>query len=555
MSEAVLSGMGVSPGGVCARLARLAPPPTTSADDPVGSDVTTELARANQALDDVAALLEQRATKVEGIAAEVLVTTAAMAADPTLRAAVGEQLDQGRPTAHAVTLAVEGFCTQLQAIGGYLAERVTDLRDVAARAAALLIGVDMPGIPSPGHPIVLTAVDLAPADTATLPGSDVVALVTEQGGPTGHTAILAKSLGLPAIVACPAIAAIPAGTWVLVDGTTGTVAVDPPQEAKAQVSEVNRSEGEPGPGLTRDGSPVALLSNIGTTADARRAAESGSEGVGLFRTEFLFLDRRTAPTEAEQTETYASVLTAFGDRPVVVRTLDAGSDKPLPFLPLGLEQNPALGVRGLRTASPHPDALDTQLRALASAVRGTGRSVRVMAPMVATVDEARRFVEFAHGHGLTEAGVMIEVPAAALRAEELMRVVDFVSIGTNDLGQYTMAADRTSGALADLLDPWQPALLDLIALVGRAGGRHSTPVGVCGEAAGDPLLAAVLVGLGATSLSMAPISRAGVHTELSGLSRQDCRAIADAALGGTGPADARARALRIRDRSWERVGG
>ncbi|WP_064743024.1 phosphoenolpyruvate--protein phosphotransferase [Pseudonocardia spinosispora] len=551
MSDAALLGRGVSPGGVCARLARLAPPPATSADDPVGEDVRTELARANQALDDVAALLEERAAKAEGVAAEVLVTTAAMAADPTLRDAVAEQLNQGRPTAHAVTLAVEGFCAQLRAIGGYLAERVTDLRDVAARAAALLLGVDMPGIPSPGHPIVLTAVDLAPADTATLPGSDVVALVTEQGGPTGHTAILAKSLGLPAIVACPAIASVPAGTWVLVDGSTGTVEVDPSREARARVHAVKRPEGEPGPGRTRDGSPVALLSNIGTTADASRAAASGTEGVGLFRTEFLFLDRRTAPTEAEQTETYASVLAGFGERPVVVRTLDAGSDKPLPFLPLGVEQNPALGVRGLRTSALHPDALETQLRALASAARDTGRPARVMAPMVATADEARRFVELAHAHGLAEAGVMIEVPAAALRAEEILRVVDFVSIGTNDLGQYVMAADRTSGALAELLDPWQPALLDLIALVGRAGALHSTPVGVCGEAAGDPLLAAVLVGLGATSLSMAPLSRAGVHAELAALSRPDCRAIADAALAGTGPADARARALGVR----ERVGG
>jgi phosphotransferase system enzyme I (PtsI) len=241
------------------------------------------------------------------------------------------------------------------------------------------------------------------------------------------------------------------------------------------------------------------------------------------------------------------VLAAFGERPVVVRTLDAGSDKPLAFLPLDAEENPALGVRGLRTAAVHPGVLDDQLAALAIAAAGTGRSPSVMAPMVSTAEEAAAFVELARRHGLTRVGVMIEVPAAALRAAELLEVVDFVSIGTNDLGQYTMAADRACGRLGRLLDPWQPALLDLVAMVGAAGAAIGTPVGVCGEAAADPLLAGVLVGLGATSLSTAAIARPQVHAALAAASMELCREMASAARAARSAEAARAAAQAVRD--------
>jgi phosphotransferase system enzyme I (PtsI) len=409
----------------------------------------------------------------------------------------------------------------------------------------------MPGIPAPGYPIVLTARDLSPADTATLPGSDVVALLTEEGGPTSHTAILAKSLGLPAVVGCRAAADVEVGVPVLVDGSTGEVRIGPDAErALAAGLPAARPIDASGPGRTRDGVGVALLNNVGTLADARAAAATDSEGVGLFRTEFLFLGRRTEPGVDEQADAYAEVFRAFGDRPVVLRTLDAGSDKPLPFLPLGEEENPALGVRGLRTSTVFPEALSGQLTAVAKAARAVGRSVRVMAPMVATAEEASWFADTAREHGIDDVGVMIEVPAAALRAGELLDVVDFVSIGTNDLGQYTMAADRAAGALGHLLDPWQPALLDLVALVGAAGRARGKPVGVCGEAASDPLLAAVLVGLGVTSLSMAPVSRPAVHSELAGLSADDCVDIAEAARGSVGARQARARAREVRDQRW-----
>lgn len=550
MKAGTIHGLGVSPGVARAPLARLAPPVVTSRADPVTEEPEAALARVEWALGAVAAEMAERAERAEGVAADILSTTSAMAGDPSLVAAAGEQLRAGSPTGHAVTLAVESFCAQLEAHGGYLAERVTDLRDIAARAVALLAGVPMPGIPAPGHPVVLTARDLSPADTATLAGSDVVALLTEEGGPTSHTAILAKSLGLPAVVGCRGAAEIPAGVPVLVDGSTGEVRIGADAGSVQLGATALAVPAASGPGRTRDDVAVALLSNVGTLADAHAAAATDSEGVGLFRTEFLFLGRRTEPSADEQTEVYAEVLRAFGERPVLVRTLDAGSDKPLPFLPLGEEENPALGVRGLRTSTIYPEALGEQLTAIAKAARSAGRPVRVMAPMVATAEEAAAFVATARAHGLDDIGVMIEVPAAALRADELLDVVDFVSIGTNDLGQYTMAADRAAGALGHLLDPWQPALLDLIAMVGAEGRERGKPVGVCGEAASDPLLAAVLVGLGVTSLSMAPVSRPAVHAELAGLSVEDCVAIARAARGVGGAAAGRARARKVRDERW-----
>jgi phosphotransferase system enzyme I (PtsI) len=545
-SARVVAGRGVSPGAVRAPLVRLGPPVVTSPADPAGADPEAEGRRVREALTAVAANLERRARNADGVSADVLTTTAAMALDPALADAAERHLAAGAPTGHAVTLAVEEFCGRLEALGGYLAERVADLRDIGARTVAQLAGLAMPGIPAPGYPVVMAARDLSPADTASLPGGDVVGLLTEEGGPTSHTAILARALGIPAVVGCPASAEIPEGTLVLLDGTTGTVQLDPPAGAAA-VRATSAPEAAAGPGRTADGTPVALLSNIGTVADAELAAVTPTEGVGLFRTEFLFLKRADRPTEAEQATTYTAVLRAFGERRVVVRTLDAGSDKPLPFLPLGPEENPALGVRGLRTARAHPEVLDDQLRALAAAAEAVGRALDVMAPMVSTAEEAARFADRARGFGLTRVGVMIEVPAAALRARELLDVVDFVSIGTNDLGQYVMAADRQSGALGDLLDPWQPALLDLVAAVGEAGRAAGKPVGVCGEAAADPLLAAVLVGLGATSLSTAARARPAVHTELARFTRLDCLRLAEGVRSARGAGAARVAARAFRD--------
>jgi phosphotransferase system enzyme I (PtsI) len=284
---------------------------------------------------------------------------------------------------------------------------------------------------------------------------------------------------------------------------------------------------------------VALLANIGTADDAKKAAGFDLEGSGLFRTEFLFLDRDTAPTLEEQTATYTSVFESFGSRRVVVRTLDAGADKPLSFADLGPEENPALGVRGLRLSQAREDLLDTQLAALAAAYRATHADVRVMAPMVATVEEAEWFAARVRAHGLPSVGIMIEIPAAALRSEHLLSVVDFASLGTNDLSQYTMAADRMQGGLADLLSPWQPALLQLVAAACEGGRATGKKVGVCGEAGGDPLLALVLTGLGVSSLSMAPSKVNVVRASLRLHDLVTCQQMASYALDARTAKDAR----------------
>jgi len=533
-----LRGLGVSPGIVSAPVARLGLPPRPPADEQPGADPAVEAARIEAALEEVASWLEERATSAKGDAVAVLGATAMMARDPGLMGAVQAQLEAGRPTALSLDAAIEGFCDVLAAAGGYLAERVADLRDVRNRALAVLLDRPMPGIPHPGHPFVLVAHDLSPADTSTLDPHEVLGLVTEAGGPTSHTAILAKGLGVPAVVQCAGATDLDEGTVVVVDGSSGIVVVDPDDEtrahaqARAQARALLTAAGF-GPGATADGTGVALLVNIATADDAQRASAIDCEGVGLFRTEGLYLGRQTEPTVEEQEASYREVFAVFEGRRVVVRTLDAGADKPLAFVDMGVEENPALGVRGLRVARRHPALLAGQLEALGRAAAATGADVRVMAPMVSTTAEARDFVMQARSHGLSVAGVMIEVPAAALRATQVLAEVDFVSIGTNDLAQYTFAADRMQGELADLLDPWQPALLDLIAGVGAAGQGASTPVGVCGEAAGDPLLACVLVGLGVRSLSMAPGLVAAVRLVLGAHTLARCVEMASAARRGT----------------------
>ena len=305
---------------------------------------------------------------------------------------------------------------------------------------------------------------------------------------------------------------------VLLDGEQGTVTVEPDRaDALARVDAARIAaealSGYAGPAQTRDGHAVQVLANVQDGAGARAAVAVHAEGVGLLRTELSFLGHAEEPSVAEQAKGYAEVFEAFAGRKVVLRTLDAGSDKPLAFATLPDEANPALGVRGLRIARRDPGLLERQLDAVAEAARATSSTPWVMAPMVATVAEAADFAAQVRARGLVP-GVMIEVPSAALLADRLLEHVDFLSIGTNDLSQYTLAADRLSADLADLTDPWQPALLLLVSMTAEAGRRRGKPVGVCGEAAADPLLACVLVGLGITSLSCAASAVAGVGSKL-----------------------------------------
>ena len=543
-------GIGVSPGTAVGPVIQVRPPVRPPEDEPAAADSASSGQVIRQVLESVAGTLDDRAARADAKAQQILAATAMMARDPGLATAADKHLASGRGPATALDAAVEEYCAVFSTAGGYLAERVTDLRDVRDRAVARLLGLEDPGVPEITEACVIVAHDLAPAETVGLRRDLVLAIVTESGGPTSHTAILAAQMGIPAVVQVPGAVAIGVGTVVAVDGSTGEVFVDPDPLIRAEV--VQRSERRAkalgtatGPGKTSDGHPVALLANIGTAEDAERAAVLDVEGVGLFRTEFLFLDRDTAPSLEEQVAVYTRVFEAFGARRVVVRTLDAGADKPLAFANLGPEENPALGRRGLRLSAERPDLLDAQLSALAVAARATGADVRVMAPMVATAEEAAWFARRVRENGLPSVGVMIEVPSAALRARHVLAEVDFASIGTNDLAQYTLAADRMQGELATLLDPWQPAVLDLVAAACDGGRDTGTPIGVCGEAAADPLLALVLTGLGVNSLSMAPTRVSAVRAALFLHDLGTCTAMAAAARAARSPQDARdaARAL------------
>jgi phosphoenolpyruvate-protein phosphotransferase (PTS system enzyme I) len=429
-------------------------------------------------------------------------------------------------------------------MGGLMAERVTDLHDIEKRLVAHIVGEPEPGVPTPSEPSILVAEDLAPADTAGLDPSVVLALVTERGGPTSHTAIIARQLAIPCVVGVGGALTIEGGTRVLVDATAGTIEVEPDPDTSEERVRADREaraslSNWSGPGETADGTKIKILANVADGESARSAAGAPVEGVGLFRTELCFLNRKEEPSVEEQAAIYGEVLDAFrDDRYVVVRTLDAGSDKPVAFATLEGEENPALGVRGLRLSFSNPALLDRQLDAIALAAQQTGTEAWVMAPMVATIAEAKEFAESVRARGL-KAGVMVEVPSAALLAHRMLEVVDFLSIGTNDLTQYTMAADRMATDLAHLTDPWQPAVLQLIAITAEAGRQAGKPVGVCGEAAADPLLACALVGMGITSLSMAAAAVRPVGARLASVNMDLCEDAAEIALAASDPMAAR----------------
>jgi phosphotransferase system enzyme I (PtsI) len=544
-----LTGTPVVPGVAHGPVARVADEVPQQALDAFAArpPVTPEaaLAEYDAAVDAVAGSLVARSANASGAASEVLVATAALVRDKGLRGAVRKRLGAGEDPLAALHGGVDQFATLFEQMGGLMAERVTDLRDIEKRLVAHLVGAPEPGLALPDRPSVLVAEDLAPADTAGLDPDQVVALVTERGGPTSHTAIIARQLGLPCVVGVAGATRLEAGREVLVDGSLGSVDPDPdPEDARRRV-EADRAwratlASWSGPAETADGVPVKVLANVADGASARSAAAGPVQGVGLFRTELCFLGSTVEPTVEEQAEVYAEVLGAFADgRHVVVRTLDAGSDKPIAYATPAGEENPALGVRGLRLSFGNPGLLDRQVEAIALAARRTGTAPWVMAPMVATVAEAADFAARVRAHGLTP-GVMVEIPSAALLADRLLEEVDFLSIGTNDLTQYAMAADRMASDLAHLTDAWQPAVLRLVAMTAQAGARAGKPVGVCGEAAADPALAAVLVGMGVTSLSMAPAAVRAVGAHLGTVTAALCEAAAEAALGAADPQEARA---------------
>jgi phosphocarrier protein FPr len=479
--------------------------------------------------------------------------------DPTLLDGAAEQIRQGATAAYGWRQAYTQQADRLVALRNeLLAGRAADLRDVGRRVLHLLVGRDgaPPAVPPES---IVVAEDLAPSDAATLDRTRVLGFCTTTGSATSHVAILARGLGVPAVAGMdPRVLELPAGTRVVLDGDAGTLRQNPTAAEEAEIgarqasaARVRAAElavaGQPA--VTRDGHRVEIAANVGDVEEARRVAAAGAESVGLLRSEFLFLDRRTAPTEDEQAAAYEAILRAVGpERLVVVRTLDVGGDKPLAYLPVPPEANPFLGERGIRLLLNRPELFATQVRAILRASRA-GR-VAVMFPMISTVAEwraAREVVELqrlALGVPPLPIGIMVETASAALLAERLAHEAEFFSIGTNDLTQYTLAMDRTNPRLAPQVDALHPAVLRLIERTVAGAHAHGRWVGVCGAAAGDPQAVPVLIGLGVDELSASVPLVPSVKAQVRALSLEECRATAGLALESVDGAEVRALVAR-----------
>ncbi len=534
VASGVLRGVAGSPGVAVgpARWLRTADPDVP--DQPVG-DPGAERARLDAALAVVDRDLAATATRAGGDAGAVAGAHRVLLGDPALRDPACAQIDAGQSAPSAWWTASTAAATALAGSDDPLvAERAADVRDVAL-AVLDALGVSTSGPLPDVHGAVVVATDVVPSQVAALVRAGAAALVVAGGGTTAHATIIARGLGLPAVVALGrATDDIHEGAPAIVDGSTGTVTLDPPPqvvaEAQAAAAEEQQRKAEEraaaaAPVLDATGRHVLVAANVGSRPEAEAAVANGADGVGLLRTELLFLDRAELPTEDEQTAQLVDLLSVLGDRPVVVRTLDVGADKLLPALALDPVRNGPLGERGLRFGLAHLDILRTQLRAILRAAAGR-EDLSVLAPMVTFAWEARTFrrliddvsrelddegVAYGRPH---EIGVMVEVPAAALAADEICAEVDFLSVGSNDLTQYVMAAERTNEAVASLYQPDHPALwrlYELLVASARAAGRR---VAVCGEIAGDPAAAVRLVELGIDELSMAPASIPAVKAAL-----------------------------------------
>ncbi len=480
-----------------------------------------------------------------------------MLKDPELlkevRAAIeGEDLNAEA----AIHEAAESYAQMLEAMEDeYLGARAADVRDVAERVVRVLLELPQSPAAELSDPSVILARDLTPSDTVLLDKSLVLGFCTAEGGRTSHTAILARSLALPAVVgAGREILEIREGETVVLDGTAGILLVGPDQDTIHEYRERQERiaatlqetrEKADDPAVTRDGQRVEVVANIGNVAGARSATEAGAEGVGLLRTEFLYLERDALPDEEEQYEAYRAIVDVFGDLPVILRTLDIGGDKELPYLDLPHEMNPFLGVRAIRLCLARPELLKPQLRAALRA--GVDRNLKIMFPMVSRVSEikaARELLEECRREleeegqptaGDIEIGIMIEIPAAVVMADRLADEVDFFSIGTNDLSQYTMAADRTNADLADLVSGFQPAVLRLVRDTIEAGHDSGIWVGLCGELAGEPLAIPILLGLGLDEFSMNPPAIPVAKQIIRQLAMDEAREVAREALQADSP--------------------
>lgn len=520
----VLTGIGVGQKPVRAPIFRLSArvPLPLHTKSTLNSD--QEIARVNKAVADLEEIYQAKIAAASGELSEILAAQLSLASDPELVDLATQHCSDGWNAESAVQMAMDEFKSLLLGAGGEFGERVADLDEIVYRLVQILSGnatdTDLP----PTGQYIVVAEDLTPMDTVAFTDA-VVGVITEKGGPTSHTAIVCRSRSIPALVACKAAATLQTGQIVALD----------PENSQAVINgELAQSQSSWWISLPDQGKRlIQLLANVGSIDDAKHS--QGASGVGLLRTELLFLDQKLAPSAAAQQDLYRDLFLASPSGEIIVRTLDAGSDKPIPFLKMENEENPALGVRGQRVAEIAPDFYRDQLIAIAAAekeaqAKGAAISVSVMAPMIATVAEAKAFAAAARATGISRVGVMVEIPAIISAIPHLAGVIDFLSVGTNDLSQYLFAADRTNAYVAHLLDPFEPALLSALSQIAQSAKSAGIKSGVCGEAGSDPLMAVVLAGLGFDSVSASASAISDVEAALSRVTPEMARKAADAAL-------------------------
>ncbi|MDP5279653.1 phosphoenolpyruvate--protein phosphotransferase [Sphingomonas sp. DG1-23] len=526
-----------------------------AADQAVPQD-GVDAAAERAALDAALAQITGELAGARGAAAEIAEAHRALLDDPELIRAADEQVAAGRSAGFAWRAATGQAADAIRATGdALLMERVADLKDLERQVVAALLGTPGTSVPALRPDTILIAEDLLPSQFLALDTANLAGICTAAGGPTSHVAILAASAGIPMLVAAgEGVLAIAEGTPIILDADIATIVVDPAPEALAEASERLATARERRardaaeahqPCRMADGTRIEIFANLGSVTDAAAAVAAGAEGCGLLRTEFLFLDRETAPDEEEQRETFSRIAATLGERPLIVRTLDIGGDKPVPYLPSAHEENPALGLRGVRLSLARPDLMRLQLRAILRGVPAA--QCRIMLPMVADLGDYRPvralLAEVQTELGVVEPvqlGVMIETPAAAMLAGQIAREADFLSIGTNDLTQYTLAADRGNAAVSQRIDALHPAVLRLIREVGKGAKAAGRWAGVCGGLASDPLAAPILIGLGITELSATSAAIPGLKAVVRKLDLNNCAALAERACDATSAAEVRA---------------
>jgi phosphotransferase system enzyme I (PtsI) len=525
------------------------------------------LARARTELADLRARGEATLGKDK---AAVFEAHGLMLEDPMLLSGIRSRIEGGRTAPDAVVETTREIRSLFEALPDpYLRERGADVEDVGRRLFRKLLGIGE--IDLEGEPFLLVAAELAPSEAALLSRDRILGVILERGGPTSHAAILLRSLDIPAVSGVEgATERFPQGAWALCDGDEGTAILSPsPEEREAARRRIDRRERArielrdlaDAAATTRDGAPLGLWGNMAKPEDASKILSAGGTGVGLFRTEFLFMDRPAPPSEEEQLAAYGAALRGMEGKPVIIRTLDAGGDKEIPYLAQEPEENPFLGYRAVRLCLGRPDLFRTQLRALLRAA--PEGDLRVMVPMISGIDEVRRtrslLEECARElrrEGLPAAdrvplGIMVEIPSAAILAREFAREVDFFSIGTNDLTQYALAVDRMNPRVAPWYDTFHPAVIRLIAMTAEAARDRGIEVGMCGEMAGDPLALPLLVGLGFDDLSMSPPRIGWVKRLLRRMDRSEAERVAREALAASETSEVRAVLRRYVDRLEE----